>query len=71
MRTYRGFGKATFVIFKTMDKKVFGVLIIHCFLMGKNTVEAKQWLDKRYGDSTPGKATIIDWYAKIKRDIRR
>ena len=54
-----------------MDKKVFGVLIIHCFLMEKNTIEAKQWLDKRYGDSTPGKATIIDWYAKIKRDIRR
>ena len=54
-----------------MDKKVFGVLIIHCFLMGKNTVEAKQWLDKLYGDSTPGKAPIIDWYAKIKRDIRR
>ena len=22
--------------------------------MGKNTVEAKKWLDKRYGDSTPG-----------------
>ena len=30
--------------------------------MGKNTVEAKQWLDKRYGDSAPGKLTIIDWY---------
>ena len=35
--------------------------------MGKNTVEAKQWLDKRYGDSAPGKSTIIDWYAKFKR----
>ena len=35
--------------------------------MGKNTVEAKQWLDKRYGDSAPGKSTIIDWYAEFKR----
>ena len=50
-----------------MDKKVFCVLIKHCFLMGKNTVEAKQWLDKRYGDSELGKSTIIDWYAEFKR----
>ena len=35
--------------------------------MGKNTVEAKQWLDKRQGDSAPGKSTIIDWYAEFKR----
>ena len=35
--------------------------------MGKNTVEAKQQLDKRYGDSTPGKSAIIDWYAEFKR----
>ena len=34
--------------------------------MGKNTVEAKQWLYKRYGDSAPGKSTIIDWYAEFK-----
>ena len=50
-----------------MDKKEFRVLIIHCFLMGKNTVEAKQWLDKRYGYSAPGKSTIIDCYAEFKR----
>ena len=29
-----------------MDKKEFRVLIKHCFLTEKNTVEAKQWLDK-------------------------
>ena len=31
----------------------------------------KQWIKKsfeRYGDYTPGKSTIIDWYAKFKRD---
>ena len=50
-----------------MDKKDFRVLIKHCFLIGKNTVEAKQWLDKRYGDSAPGILTIIDWYAEFKR----
>ena len=36
--------------------------------MGKNTVEANQWLDKHYGDSAPGKSTITDWYAEFKRD---
>ena len=36
------------------------MLTKHCFLMGKNTVEAKQLLDKRYGESAPGKSTIID-----------
>ena len=36
--------------------------------MEKNTIEPKQWLDKRYGDSTPGKSTIDDWYAEFKRD---
>lgn len=50
-----------------MDSKEFRVLIKHCFLMGKNTVGAKQWLDKHYGDSAPGKSTIIDWYAEFKR----
>ena len=56
-----------FVIFKTMDKEEFRVLIKHCFLMGKNTVEAKHRLEKRYGDSAPGKSTIIYWYAEFKR----
>ena len=50
-----------------MDKKEFRVLIKHCFLMGKHTVEAKQWLDKRYGDCASEKSTIIDWYAVFKR----
>ena len=35
--------------------------------MGKNTVEAKQWFDKCYGDSAPEKSTIFDWYAEFKR----
>ena len=34
---------------------------------GKNTDEAKQWLDKPYGESAPGKSTIVDWYAEFKR----
>ena len=36
--------------------------------MGRNTVEAKPWLDNRYGDTAPVKSTIIDWYAEFKRD---
>ena len=43
------------------------MVIKHCFLMEKNTVEAKQLLDRPYGDSAPGKSTIIDWYAEFKR----
>ena len=35
--------------------------------MGKNTVEAKQRLDKRYGDSAPEKSIIIDWYVEFNR----
>ena len=35
--------------------------------MEKNIVEAKQWLDKHYQDSAPGKSTIIDWYAELKQ----
>ena len=50
-----------------MNKNGFRVLIKYCILVGKNTVEAKQWLDKRYGDSAPGKSTIIDWYAEFER----
>ena len=50
-----------------MDKQAFRVLIKHCFLMGKNTVEAKQWRHKRLSDSAPGKSTTIDWYAEFKR----
>ena len=53
-------------IFKTMEKSEFRVLIKHCFLMGKNTVQAKQWLDKCYSDSAPSKTTVKRWYADFK-----
>lgn len=59
--------EATFGIFKTMDNKEFRVLIKHCFLMGKNTVEAKAWLDEHYADSAPSKATVERWFADFKR----
>ena len=50
-----------------MEKSEFRVLIKHCFLMGKNTVEAQQWLEKCYPDSFPSKSTICRWYAEFKR----
>ena len=65
-RSYRGFHEATFVVYKIIDKKEFRVLIEHCFLIGKNTLKANHWLDKHYGNSAPGKSTIIDWYAEFK-----
>ncbi|XP_023233220.1 RB1-inducible coiled-coil protein 1-like [Centruroides sculpturatus] len=69
--SYSVFSDPSFVIFKTMDKEEFCVLIKHCFLMEKNTVEAKQWLDKNYGDSAPGKSSIIDciWIIIFQRDL--
>jgi hypothetical protein len=39
----------------------------HCFLVKKNTVEAKAWLDKHYSDSAPAKSTVEKWLAKFKR----
>ena len=58
--------EATFGFEKKMEKKEFRVLIKYCFLKGKNTVEAKKWLDQEFPGSAPGKSTIIDWYAKLK-----
>ena len=54
-------------IFKTMEKSEFCVLIKHCFLMGKNTVQAKQWLDKCYLNSAPSETTVERWYTDFKR----
>ena len=50
-----------------MDKKEFRVLIKHCYLIGKNTVQAQQWLEKCYPDCAPSKTTICRWYADFKR----
>lgn len=49
-----------------MDEREFRILTKHCFLTGKNTVEAKAWFDKCYGDSAPSKETIERWYAELK-----
>jgi hypothetical protein len=58
--------ETTFVYCEKMDKKEFRVLMKHCFLAGKNTVEAKAWLDKHYLDSAPAKSTVEKWFAKLK-----
>ena len=50
-----------------MEKSEFHVLIKLCFLMGKNTVQAKQWLGKYYSDSTPTETTVKMWHADFKR----
>ncbi|KAF7271568.1 hypothetical protein GWI33_015555 [Rhynchophorus ferrugineus] len=47
-----------------MDKKEFRVLLKYCFLKGKNSIEAKTWLDAEFPDTVPGKSTIKDWHAK-------
>ena len=43
------------------------MLIKHWFLTRKNTVQAKKWLAKSYGNYAPGKSTIIYWYVEFKR----
>jgi hypothetical protein len=48
-------------------KKEFRVLMKHCFLAIKNTVEAKAWLDTHYTDSAPAKSTVEKWFAKLKQ----
>ena len=50
-----------------MEKSEFHVLIKHCFLMGKITIQAKQWYDKCYSDSAPSEITVKWWYADFKR----
>lgn len=55
----------------SMDKREFRVLIKHCYLMKKNVVDAKLWLDKYYGNDAPGRSTIHAWYAEYKRGLLR
>ncbi|KAF7264943.1 hypothetical protein GWI33_021898 [Rhynchophorus ferrugineus] len=50
-----------------MDKKEFRVLIKHCLLNEKNTVEAKTCLDAECPYTAPGKSTIKDWYTEFRR----
>lgn len=43
-----------------MEKSEFRVLIKHCFLKGKNTVQVLQWLEKCYLESALSKTTVYD-----------
>ncbi|KAF7278468.1 hypothetical protein GWI33_008372 [Rhynchophorus ferrugineus] len=53
-----------------MDQKQFHILILHCFLMGKHSVQAKQWLEKYFKDSASSETTIKRWFADFKRGRR-
>ena len=58
-------------IFKTMEKSEFDVFIEHCFLMGKNTDQTKQWLDKCYLDSAPSETMVKRWHADFKHSAHQ
>ena len=45
-------------IFKTMEKFEFHELIMLCFLMVKNTIQAKQWLGECYLNSAPSEIMV-------------
>ena len=49
-----------------MEKTEFCVLVKHDFLMGKHTVQAKQWLEKCYSDSALSETTVKRWYTDFK-----
>ncbi|KAF7272857.1 hypothetical protein GWI33_014394 [Rhynchophorus ferrugineus] len=51
-----------------MDKKEFRVLIKYCFLKGKNTLEAKTWINAQFPDTIRGKSTIKDCHRFILCD---
>lgn len=51
----------------TMEKTEFRILIKHCYLMGKNTVQTKKWLDKCYPDAAPSRQMVERWIAEFKR----
>ena len=53
-------------IFKTMEISEFCVLKKYCLLIGKNTVQAKQWLDKCYLDLDQLETMIKRWYVDFK-----
>ena len=38
------------------------------FLIGKNTVQAKQWFEKCYSDSALSRQMVEKWFADFKRD---
>ena len=66
-QSYCSESDATFAFVYKMDKNEFRVLIKHFYLMGKNTVQAQQWLEKCYPDCAPSKTTICPCYADFKR----
>ena len=49
-----------------MVKSEFHVVIKYCFLIGKDTVKAKQWLDKCNLDSAPLETMVKRWCADFK-----
>ena len=44
-----------------MDEREFRVLIKHYFMKGKSPQEAKEKLDKHYGESAPSIRTVYKW----------
>lgn len=36
-------------------------------MIGKNTVQAKEWLDKHHKGSAPSASTVKYWFAEFKR----
>ena len=42
-------------------------MIKHCFLLGKNTTQPKEWLNKCYGTSSPSHTTVKRRYAEFER----
>lgn len=54
-----------------MDEREFRVLAKHCFFIGKDIVQAQEWLEKCYttieNADIPEEKTIRRWYAEFEK----
>lgn len=51
-----------------MNTSEFRVLAKHCFLIGRNIDQTKEWLDQKYSESAPAYSTIEGWFVDFHRD---
>ena len=66
LTNYSYLSRANVVNFQNVGKIWFSYIDKALLSDGKNTVQAKQWLDKCYLNSALSETTIKSWYADFK-----
>lgn len=59
-------GDTSFDILNIMGKQEFRFLIKHCFVIGKNTIQAGQWLKKCYPTFVASDSMVLSWQREFK-----